>query len=424
MSIAKCVLEPTTRLVFFGIICDTEARRFEVLEGKLLKLEILLTAAITVEWIAFVDLERLTRKCTSMFVAVPPASLYTYHMYKHIAKFHRTGGRVKSAMIAVQKGRGVSDEFHTWREVRHRMNGASWHDATHHSIKLTGATDASSSGWGGIVRGLFKSFSVFKAAVDFPAEWIDVHIKVKEVLRLLVAQYPDHLSGTTLVVDVDNTMFHAFRKGRARDKRIHDLAKSLFWLQVDSDFTLKLKWVCSADNKDAGDLTRPGAIEHVRLEQRYFGRLWEEWGGFDMDLMAIGMSVQWIPGGGHNADRALPFYLRCHTDGTAGVDVLGQDVSHMPGSANACFGFCFPPPKMTAVVLYHMQGCITRAVVVVPDDRQPWFPLLTAATVRSVPVVAKGGVGTCFRMHYQRGRMSFVFRQRGMRAVEVGFRQE
>ena len=215
-------------------ICGTEARRFEVLEGKLLKLEVLLTAAITSGWIPFVDLERLAGKCTSMSVAVPPASLYTYHMYKHIAKFRRTEGRVKAAMIAVQKGRGLSDEFHTWREVRHRINEASWFEATHHWVKLTGATDDSSSGWGGIVRGPFKCFSVFKAAVDFLAEWRDVHINVKEtfplheVLRLLVAHYPDHLSGTTLVVDVDNTaMFHAFRKGRARDKRMHDLIKYL-----------------------------------------------------------------------------------------------------------------------------------------------------------------------------------------------------
>ena len=127
-----------------------------------------------------------------------------------------------------------------------------------------------------------------------------------EVLRLLVAQYPDHLSRTTLVVDVDNTtMFHAFRKDRARDKRMHDFIKSLFWLQVDSDFTLKLKWVCSAENKDEDDLTRPGAVEYVRLEQWCFGRLWEEWGGFDMDLMATGTSVQLIPGMGHDADRAL-----------------------------------------------------------------------------------------------------------------------
>ena len=61
--------------------------------------------------------------------------------------------------------------------------------------------------------------------------------------------------------------------------------------------------------------------------------------------------VRTIPGGGHDADRALPFYSRYHIDGTAGVDVLGQDVSHMPGPASACFGFCFPPPQMIAVVL-------------------------------------------------------------------------
>ena len=191
-----------------------------------------------------------------------------------------------------------------------------------------------------------------------------------EVLRLLVAQYPDHLSGTTLVADVDNTtMFHAFRKGRARDERMHDLIKSLFWLQFDSDFTLKLKRVCSTDNKNGDDLTRPGAVKHVRLEQRCFGRLWEEKEGFAMDLMATGTSVQWIPGGGRDADRALPFYSRYHTAGTADVDALGPDVSHMPASANVCFGFCFPPPQMTAVVLQHMQGYKARAVVVVPDDR-------------------------------------------------------
>ena len=219
-------------------------------------------------------------------------------------------------MIAVQKGQGLWDEIRTWREVRHRMNGVSWYDATHHSPKLTGVMGASSSGWGGIVRGPFKYFNVFKAVSDFPAKWIDVHINVNEtfalheVSRLLVAQYPDHLSGTTLVVDVDNTtMFHAFRKGRAGDERMHDLIKSIFWLQVDSDFTPKLKWVCSADNGGADNLTRPGAVEHVRLEQRCFGRLWEEWGGLGMDLMVSGRSIQSILGVGRDATRRCHFTL-------------------------------------------------------------------------------------------------------------------
>ena len=182
--------------------------------------------------------------------------------------------------------------------------------------------------------------------------------------------------------------------------------------------------MCSADNKDADDLTRPGVVEHVRLEQRCFGRLSEEWGGLDMDLMATGTSVQWIPSVGRDADRALSSYSRYYTPGTAGVDVLGQDVSYMPDSAKACFGFYFPPSQMVAVVLQHMQGCKARAVVVVLDDRQSRFPLLAAATFRPVPVAVKGDAGTFFRMHHQKGKVSFVFRHWGMRAVEVDLRQE
>ena len=79
---------------------------------------------------------------------------------------------------------------------------------------------------------------------------------------------------------------------------------------------------------------------------------------------------------------------------------------------------------MIAVVLQHMQGCKARAVVVISDDRQTWFPLRVAATVRSVPVAAKEGACTFFRMHHQKRRVSFVFWQWGMRPVEVDFRQE
>ena len=69
---------------------------------------------------------------------------------------------------------------------------------------------------------------------------------------------------------------------------------------------------------------------------------------------------------------------------------------------------------MVAVLLQHMQGCKARAAVVIPDDRQSWFPLLAAATVRSVPVAAKGGAGTFFLMHHKKGNLSFGFRQGGL----------
>ncbi|CAN0599232.1 unnamed protein product, partial [Laminaria digitata] len=39
----KCVLRPTTRVVYLGIVCDSETCRFEVPEDKLERLETLIT---------------------------------------------------------------------------------------------------------------------------------------------------------------------------------------------------------------------------------------------------------------------------------------------------------------------------------------------------------------------------------------------
>lgn len=47
ISLPKCEIESTTRLVFLGIICDSVACRFEAPEDKLEKLEAILTEAVT-----------------------------------------------------------------------------------------------------------------------------------------------------------------------------------------------------------------------------------------------------------------------------------------------------------------------------------------------------------------------------------------
>ena len=211
-----------------------------------------------------------------MSVAVPPASLYTHHMYRQIAAFKRSGSR----KIAVSERSGPRFEMERWLEVRIRLNGAPRYDATRHVLTISGATDASSQAWGGLIRGSFGAFTVFKAAADFPAAWQNVHINVKEtfalheVLKLATATHPGYLKGSTAVVDVDNKPMHdAFKKGRSQNTQTHDLITKLFWLQVKQDFTLELRWVCSEANWVADSLTRPERTEHVRLSQATFDRL-------------------------------------------------------------------------------------------------------------------------------------------------------
>ena len=111
MYFSKCAQEPTINLKFLGIGCDTAQRRFYVAEDKLLKLEAILREVIDSQSISFSPLEKLAGKCTSMSVAVSPASLYTHHMYRQIAAFKRSGGQKNLSSIEVSERCGLK-----WRD--------------------------------------------------------------------------------------------------------------------------------------------------------------------------------------------------------------------------------------------------------------------------------------------------------------------
>lgn len=227
-----------------------------------------------------------------------------------------------------------------------------------------------------------------------------------------------------MIVDVDNkTLFYAFRNSKSSNIRLHDIVTRLFWLQVDLDFSLNLRWVCFADIKESDDLSRATSDEYIRLTEVAFASLWASWEGFDMDLMATTASSLRIPVGVLGAGDRLPFYSRYNTGGSSGVDVFSQDISVMPNKSRKCFGFCFPPLTMVGIVLQRMEERRAHAVVVVPDQKFQWFTKLAGATVRSQWVSAPGEDGKFFRLHHQKNRVPYRFHTWGMRAVEVDFRE-
>lgn len=271
---------------------------------------------------------------------------------------------------------------------------------------------------------------VFKAGGDFPPEMAHEHINVQEgyalqqVLHLFSDDRPTCLAGSTLISDVDSKVLHdAYLRGRASNTLMHNMITDLFWLQVKRDFALKLRWVSSKANAEADHISRPGSDDFVRIDEQVFGELCQ-WAGetITMDLMATPASVhkKWEAHGCTTED--LPFYSRYHTTGCAGVDVLTHDLRFMPGSTTQeCFGFCFPPTSMVGVLLQHLEECQAKAVVVVPDHKQYWFPRMASATRKSRTVSICGGVSPFFRVHHQRGSERFHFKRWDMLAVVVDF---
>ena len=141
-----------------------------------------------------------------------------------------------------------------------------------------------------------------------------------------------------------------------------------------------------------------------------------------MDPMATLASAQVVPAGFPNVHEPLPFYFRFNTAGNAGVDILSQDVRLMPDRSRVSFGLCFPPVTMVGVVLQHLAKKKAHAVIIVPDQRQTWYPSLVAASVDSVPVASEGDSQAFFRQHHQQGQVPVVLTRWNMRAVEVDFR--
>ena len=85
-----------------------------------------------------------------------------------------------------------------------------------------------------------------------------------------------------------------------------------------------------------------------------------------------------------------------------------------------CLGhYCFSQPSLVGVVLAHIGICEARAVIVVPNTRAAWFPMIEGAGVRSVQTTSQSAGSQFFKVHHLRGAEPCTVGRGGMRAVEV-----
>ena len=141
-------------------------------------------------------------------------------------------------------------------------------------------------------------------------------------------------------------------------------------------------------------------------------------GPFNVDLMACAASVRRSPVSG----EALPFFSRYDCARSAGTDVLAQDVSIVPGTTVPAFGFCFPPPVVAGHTVQHLAECKAHAVVLLPDVKAYWFPLVQLAAVTSITVAPVAATG-CFRWPSPKGGLrNWRYNRWGMVAYELDFR--
>ena len=145
---------------------------------------------------------------------------------------------------------------------------------------------------------------------------------------------------------------------------------------------LSLTRIPTAENGVADAISRPSRDTIIRIAPVAFKALYDEMSPLNVDLMACAASVLRSPVSG----EALPFFSQYDCAGSAGTDVLAQDVSIVPGTTAPAFGLCFPPPVMAGHIVQHLAECKAHAVVLLPDVEAYRFPVVQLAAVRSITV--------------------------------------
>lgn len=392
LSIKKCDFKPTHLQKYLGIWCDSTTATFRVPQDKLDKLHQRLQGALEANTVSFETLRSVAGQAMSMSVAIRPASLYTQAMFAAVAALEKSGRH--SMDLADHANADLLGEFRWWCRISTTSHEGPWQRARHFAAALRrGASDASSLAWGGV---LHAPDGPFEAGGVFPPHWLTTHINQKEMFALFhllhqfCGDHPEVLRRAQVLMDVDSQAVEgAFNRGRSRNRVLHELLIQLFDLQIEYGFMLSLKWVPTAENVIADAISRPSREAIIQLLPAAFRRLWEAMGPFDIDLMACTASAQVSPVTG----LSLPFFSRFSCPGSAGRDVLAQNAAVMPGTTVPAFGYCFPPPSMAGHVVQHLAECRARAVLVVPDNRPYWFPLVQLASVRSLVIAPRNEAG-------------------------------
>lgn len=134
------------------------------------------------------------------------------------------------------------------------------------------------------------------------------------LLRQFYTRSPEVFRRAQVLVDVDNqSVVGSFNRGRARNRET---------MRVQYDFMPSLRWVPTEENGVADAISRPSREATVRISPAAFEHVWGELGPFVIDLMACTASALRHPG----SQEPLPFFPRHDCPGSAGVDVLAQDV--------------------------------------------------------------------------------------------------
>ena len=396
ISLKKSVLQPTQSIIWLGIRIDARENRFFIPEEKKTRLLRLIMEAVSTQRMSIRSLESITGKCMSLRVAVGEAAhVYTRALYDALVSMQRGGTwghrGTKDTVFSIKGFPRLLRSLSVWLQAIDLFDGAPWMEVAHSTLRIQ--TDASGRRWGGVLKD-GENKTVLSVGQEFDLHELELDIETKEAMAVVrtlmgIAEVKDwaFLSGKRLNLWIDNlALTFCLAKGASKNMSTHAQLELLFWLKIRFHFATTAIWWDTKANYEADEITRTHKGDDWRLCSDMFRMLWIRWGAVNMDLMASAVNVQQDLSG-----QALPFFSRFWCPGSAGIDLLAQELQ--PGQY-----YAFPHYKMVRAVVAHlasMKG--VRLVLIVAQRDVSWLPRARTAIrdrvslPRTAVIAADGG---------------------------------
>ena len=378
LGLEKCVLVPTGRILFLGLLVDSHLQAFLIPEAKKETFAALRESLISRKAsVPVKSLQKMMGKCISFTLAFPGAKFYIREMASAIGS---AAGKLDAPLSP-----SLREELTFWRFLDAWVGHIPWRKEEH--VALSISTDASQSRWAAVVH----TGSCDLALGDYWEEELRVmNINVKEMWAVAksLESLPVEVRDCRVDVQVDSqAIIHSWHGRGSRSKDLNRVAQRIFSLVTERNIALSMHYVPSEINA-ADWFSRRLSRQESMLSPRCWQIVQAEFGGekgHTLDLMALDSNVM-----RDRLGRPLKHFTPYPTPGSAGVNVFNQDLRDCDGvMVNA---YVFPPFALIFPLLRFLLSQDAVVTVVVPklSPLPVWWPILKGISQRIIVLAHKG----------------------------------
>ena len=369
----KSELLPTQRLVHLGYGIDNSIGAYFITDKHRAKFRARRDLLLRTKEASLLDLQSFVGKCNHLRLVFPAVSLFTIHCRRALSSL----GEIPAPL-----SKEVLDEIAFWSFVDSVTDPIPFRLHRHASITLS--SDASGYAWGAQI---VTPCGPLILRDYWTADCMPADICVKEGLAVLLAlsSIVDSVRDHRVDVYSDNhALTQAWSGLKCSSSDLAGVLRSLFLLCCEYNLSVKLIWIPSEDNV-ADAPSRLLRRSDASLVPELRNQLWDSFGPFSIDLMALPSNAFRRPSG-----ASIPFFSPTPMPSSEGANVFSQE--------RPCgVAYAFPPFVMIPALIRLLQEWGSVEVVLVLPFKEfqvpAWSTSLSPFVLRRVDLFSPGSVG-------------------------------